>query len=544
MAAPTDDLGFVPDAQAPAPVAGSDFGFVPDAQTAVPTRADAMPPLDYSMADAGAGFVPSPSNPETAQTAKTLAPVVINGVLTTAGGAGGAALGTLAAPGAGTVAGGAAGSMAGNYVGQRINKALGFTDKVHPGEVVASGILGAFPGASESEAGVGALVRAGVKSAAGADTALTAQSLIDQGKLPTLTQVGLTTGMAGLSPVASKVLDVNPASTTPRTPAELKLAAFKLANANGIAIDPNAVNSSFPNRVLGSVGGKADTAAAFSIKNAPAVNDLGVRAMGLPSGTQLTPDTIDQAIKTAQAPYAAIRSISPQADQAMDDLQLLKYDAANLKFKYDNSEPGVSLRKNPRLEPQMAQANLDVANKINDISQMAAAAGQPQLAQQFSAANVQLAKIGEVENAFDPMTGILNVSKLTKRMDDGAPLTGELATLATIGKHFAPYVKANAVNPGSNKLTPVLAAQAAYEGVKAAGPVGAIAGAIPFSDKAARALAGSRVWQNNMVAPYAPQNIQALAARYGVMNISQAPANIPAYLQPTTGQGGSAPYSP
>lgn len=466
---------------------------------------------------------------------------LINALGTTLGTTIGATAGTAAEPGGGTVVGGGLGAAAGADLAQRANQALGFQKDYQLGQTVGAGIMGAIPGESLVGSGIGRVASSVAKHVAGNIASTTAQSLIDQGHLPTTQQVAIAATLGAAAPIAGKVMDSGSgmaAVAQKASPMAARDAAWSAAQREGIVVDPNAIKSSFPNRVLGSIGGKADLKAAASLKNGPLVNDLGVRAMGLPSGTPLDTNAINSALADAQAPYNAVRAISPDMDAAVDQLRILRYQAAKLQDQYENSVPGASLKRNPELEQPIRDANLAAANQQNWIAQQLTKMGQSGLAQKFASANVRLAKIGEVENAFDPETGWLSAQKLAARQTAGVPLTDELKTIAQIQKNFPDYVRTpnKIAPPGSNKLTPIVGAQMAYEGAKSAGPVGALAGLIPFADKTARSVALSPFWQRNMVNPSygTPQpDFLANMARFGTMSAtSPAYQTLQRFLQP------------
>jgi hypothetical protein len=310
-----------------------------------PTAARVVPPIAANMAAQGINMV---------------------------GTAGGATLGGMA----GGIPGAVVGAGAGNSAAQGVNIALGLQDKFDPAQAVGAAVT----------AGGRTPITAPIAAVAGG----TAQSLLSSGSVPTLGQLALYAGLGEMG--AGKEGEPTPIEAS-------RDAAWANGRREGLVVDPNAINPSLPNRVLGSIAGKADQKAVFSRANAPVVNDLGVRAMGLPPGTELDQNAVQTAIAQAKKPYDQIRSISPQLDKAMDELEDLKYEAANLKFQAENSAPGVSMRGNPAIKRQIPNADLAVANKLAEIKKGISASNKPELGDQFDAANVQLAKIGEVENA-------------------------------------------------------------------------------------------------------------------------------------------------
>ena len=94
------------------------------------------------------------------------------------------------------------GAGLGNTAAQRVNQALGLQapGNLDKGQIAGSVIMGGMPGSSMAGSSVGGLIGAGAKAAAGNLAAVTAQTTIDEGRLPSLAQAAIAAGTGFAAP--------------------------------------------------------------------------------------------------------------------------------------------------------------------------------------------------------------------------------------------------------------------------------------------------------------------------------------------------------
>lgn len=521
---PTDDLGFVP-------VATDDLGFVPigPAPSLIPRAplASTNTPADKpwyqvageSLAKAGpvpmAGGAPVESalnaQPQSLPEAYAQAQGMKQGAATGVR-YGVPALAPVGGP-IGAVIGGGSEALAQLMEnGQISNK----------GRVAASALTNTFPGGSLLKAGVGGVVKQGVKYGVTNVAAANTESLINQGQFQGTAQnaasFGLGVGAAGLGKAVESGGSLIQNAVQKNV---AKDAAREAATAVGYVFPPVEANPNMVNRVTGSIAGKADTTAAASLRNQVVTNKLGAAAIGVP---ELTPAAIAQAEGAATQAHSAFASLSPEAQEALEEVRQTRYDAANAWYKYNTSNPGESLKKNPA-----QQAVAEQASRAADAAEAKMMAIDPQLGQAVIAEKTQLAKIGAVKENFDPNTNELSAAGLAKMQDKGVPLTGPLKTIADTHANFSKFLKdgSSVVVPGANKLTPMVAAGAASAGYAHFGLPGAAAGLLPFSDKPMRAAILSQPVQQSFLNrpnyPSARPDVLAYISRLAMQNQPPAP---------------------
>lgn len=512
MPTPLDDLGFVPAGQS---TGLADIGFVPVAETAAPAPA-APAPAQAAPRPWGSSWVPQ----------------AIDATLTTAGGVGGALIGEgiLSAPAAIIGAGG------GDALAQKINMALGYQDRFKYGQNVAA-LATAAPGETLVGAGLGMIARQAGKNVAANVGGTNAQTLLDEGRLATGAENALAAAGGAGATAVGRVLDTGsnvPAATQLMEANATRDAVRPEAVKAGYVFNPAEANPTLVNRILASTGGKADADAVIGLHNQIATNNLGAAAIGKP-GAPLTKETINQAWREAQAPEKEFAAISADTKAALAELKQAKYDGANAWYKYNNSEPGKALKKNPALAEEARVADAVVAQKQANVLQMAKAAGGQDLADAMKAANVRMGKIGAVETHFNPETNTLSARGLASMQEDGYPLTDELKTIATTYQNFPKALKPGdeISRPAGNKLGMWAAAGLAGEGYHQFGAPGVVLGAVPYMDKPARSLMLSGPWQKYMGQPNYPgatPDTLAQLGRLAAMNVTRPPTEIPSYL--------------
>jgi hypothetical protein len=105
------------------------------------------------------------------------------------------------------------------------------------------------------------------------------------------------------------------------------------------------------------------------------------------------------------------------------------------------------MKPNPK---EVARGNryLSEADKLEKaIENHVVKLGQPELIDQFRNARRYIAKTFTVEKALNPQTGVVDARKIAKQLDQGVPITGELALVGKYAKAFPKTTKVVAEAP-------------------------------------------------------------------------------------------------
>lgn len=561
MANQVQDFGFVPEAPTPAgSTPANQFGFVPD------TPAPAFHGAGGSWTDE-----------TSADRMKSLAAGGINMVGTALGQGTGAALGTMVEPGGGTVLGGMAGGAAGAYGAGKLNQALGLSAPATAGDIEAATIGGMVPGESLVGASLGKLARAGTGAAIANMGATTAQSLADEGSMPTKTQLLVAAGGGYAGTALGKALDTGKniarvvMASGPNATEDATLAAGRAA---GYVIPTFETNDSAAQKAIGSIGGKAATKQQATIMNQATTNRLAKQEIGLPVNKPITEDAIQAVQDKAYAPYQKIAQISQSSAQDLSEMRaqwLNSGDPHQLAIAADDplfkqlaghldtvSQADVNALRDARkgakaawqkfnmgggaAEQKAAEDASSAAQALEDkIGNAAQAIGDPQLLAQLQQARTLLAKTHVIEGATNFANGEVNAGAIGNLYKKGQPLTGNLETIGKMQQAFPNYTSLGSRTPAPdvNALTPVLmAAGAAVGGGEShSAAKGAAAGvAIPIARYLARKTMLSQPVQSGMLSTFArpnygsaPPDLAALLGKYAAMTVSR-PQSIPPYL--------------
>ena len=460
-----------------------------------------------------------------------LADIVMEGGGPAAGQALGAATGVPAL----IPVGGAVGGVAGNLASQQRRVLAGEQANIRPGEVISSAITGAIPGAPLAATGSRAILMEGLKQGLGGVIGKTAETMIDEGRLPSGTEVAITGAVPAVGGAAAQRIQ----STNPSIVAAVEDAAkqgsgrratLAAGQAEGLVIPPSTVNPSYLNRKLEATAGKEAVSQAASLKNQKTITQIAKRELGLPENAELTDSTLRSVREEASKPYGEIETMATKAQTELGDL-LKKTNASGsheteaARAIPENAEQIASLkvqaaadvaalrtardtatknfrryRENKSPEAlETAEAALNEARLLEDRIEVAAEQfGSPELLSQLREARTRIAKSWDVERAVN--VGDFNVSApaLGRALDRGAPLTGGLETVARFQQAFPKSMREGATipTPGVSKIQQGLMLLAGIGGVGATGsPYGALAGLAPLASDAARAVVVSDPYQ-------------------------------------------------
>jgi hypothetical protein len=225
---------------------------------------------------------------------------------------------------------------------------------------------------------------------------------------------------------------------------------------------------------LASATGKAKLERQLSARNDERVQELTGLSLGYPEGHDLSPQALEQMRDVLSKPYEVLAQTGQvKADeQFMEDVatsgaRFSKVDRAFPREPGEGPPPGgpdasqIEALKGRYFQPQfsareaidaMRQLRKDSSTNLKDydpaknalglvqrqiadafearLERHAGDSGQPQLVNQLRAARVKIAQTYAVEDAMNKSTGRVSGQALGRLYQNGAPLTGELATIA------------------------------------------------------------------------------------------------------------------
>lgn len=273
-----------------------------------------------------------------------------------------------------------------------------------------------------------------------------------------------------------------------------KQQSFKLANDNGVSIVPSeaevqgGVSAPIGTAMEGFSGG-AKAAQAIAIKNASSINGMAAQALaktapdlGIKPTTELTPEIIAKAKAANNIPYAQVAKLSDTAGRisaddpyaagikAMEDANNNSFGAnpdikavidridkpdftsaellkevkslrgnASGNYKSASGAPGKnSFDLGDLADAQSAAADL-LEDRLDRFAQQIP--GQENLAANLQQSRVNLAKINAIDNSIKAGTTNVNPGYFGRQLDNGAPLTDELADIGTLANNFPKSVR-------------------------------------------------------------------------------------------------------
>jgi hypothetical protein len=323
--------------------------------------------------------------------------------------------------------------------------------------------------------------------------------------------------------------------TVPGTPAPPKpeptpeQVSIKNATDIGIKLPPSAVGNKAGNVVEG-LSGRAPLARTLSMENAKAVDAAAAKAVGI-EGKPVNRASIGVERARANKAYDSIaktgtRKVSDEfrkevseiddrsgggsfADDAPPQVEALKnayakqqkFDAADAvaRIRKLRKDAGLNFKTRDPDKAAIAHVQQKIADALDaELERHADSIGQPQLAADYKAARVQLAKLRTVEDALAGNS--VSARKIWQQWKRGAPLSGELLAIARAFDSF-PNVLQDA-----NKIAGTHPFSVVDGLVAGAGATAGITGnpallATVVARPAARAYLASNRYQRNNVRP-------------------------------------------
>ena len=470
--------------------------------------------------------------------------------------AAGAYLGTLAGPGAPVAV--PVMSAIGAGTGAVLNS-MRKGQPISAGEAAGASVAGLFPGQSLANAGARQVAKSAAAQGLANTAAKTAETGIDRGTLPTVPEsVASFAGGAASAPLV-KVLDKGMQLRDNAARAAQSSVRDKTvfdAVANGFTVSPAQERPSVMNKFFQSIGGKADTPLEASVKNVKARDELARRAVGLPSGAEITPDSLAEIRARAATPYQQLSAIAKEAEATLEKNRLLISDPHEFQVALNEPErlkatkellikaganvdklAQARLAKNDAWEAYRQskgdrdsyaayQAANDKIAAIESNIEETAKLVSPTLANDLKASRVLIAKTHAVERALNESDGHVSGVELAKMLKAGEPLTGELETIARFAR-VAPRVNRDAATlsePGVSKLQMYasLTGGLAAMGKTGSGAAGAAVAAVPFTSDIVRKMILSKPYQQAFASPYHGPNIPDYLARAGRGAVEEA----------------------
>lgn len=295
---------------------------------------------------------------------------------------------------------------------------------------------------------------------------------------------------AGLLTSAAPSAAARVISGTPKPMNDVKAKTLADAEAIDYRVPPSEKTDSFVGNRLEGIAGKAALKQEATIRNQSATNEAANADLGFPKGTALTEGKLDSYRDTAAKPYREVAALSKTAASALDELKQARYDAKVYGRHADMSGDPQSVAK-------AKQAQSEAAQWEQVIESEAARLKKPALVSELREARQQIAKSYDIERNLN--LGDANVSGpgLGRALDKGIPLSGNVKTAAAFAEAFPKYAGegGSVPTPGVSKSEAISSAILATMGAGAVGPVGLMAGGLPFVSSPTRAMLLSEPYQ-------------------------------------------------
>lgn len=408
-----------------------------------------------------------------------------------------------------------------------------------PGQRVLNTGTQAITSALLSPANTGAqlaanAIKAGVGGVAGE---LTSQATGDP-------YAGMAVGMAVPGVISARQQGVVARRDAEQAQNSVREATLRAAQAEGLIAPPGNVRPTVANRTVERIAGRPELEQLMSASNQPNFDRLARRAVGIADDADLTPDAMVAARREAATqgyePVANVGNIPVDNDYltALQNIETRYVGAArsfpgavpnnvqrivneNLVNNFDSGDAIARIRTLRddasaafrRGENNIGQANNAVARALEDqIERHLASTGRQgaQMLTNFREARRRMAISHTLEDAMREGTGSVDARKLAAALNKGAPLTGDLRTMAQFANTFPKVSAGISGTPGvTNSL-----GQPSLSGVAGAALGGFFGG---YQGAGAGAALGQ----------YGPQVTRAAAQRYLMSDMAQRNALAP-----------------
>ncbi len=306
----------------------------------------------------------------------------------------------------GRMVGGAIGAGVGNLVTQSWRMFTNPDQKFDRGEFGGSLVSGGVPGGTSALGEAKALLKEGIKQGAGAYASTAANTLLNEGRMPTAPEAAVSAGVGSLVGAAAQKFQ----SALPPNYAT-NVAARKMANEGadatrkatldtGWVVPPGALRREVTTagEVLDWGANSASTFDKVSKINQPVTNRVAREYAELPANTPLLKKNLDDAIDQATKPYEAVAKLSPQAEVALEGMKDARAEAKKWWRAYAVDFDPKKLEQADGFEALADSYHGDLVNE-------AKIAGKSSLIDRLDEARIRLAKLHFLESATNPATG-------------------------------------------------------------------------------------------------------------------------------------------
>lgn len=469
-----------------------DAGGAPASAPAGPTPAPAAPRSDRAKADTLGEFTTKPETlPESSPGLGVMAAEMGTSI---AGGALGQTIGAVGGP-AGMAVGGAIGSGISNIANQLMRMRADPNYKFKFGELAAEIGTGAIPGGPLLKGGAKALVREGVKQAAGGVAAGNVQSVMDEGRLQTAKEnllSGALPAVAGAG--AQKLLAGTPEAVAAATkamrkaPQEVKtlqeaqklgLKALPSEIKKGGVSTPGAASESSPEGFfrtqLESLGGATASKRQIQLENQQTINDAVKRQLKI-KGDEISPNALKAVREREGKIYDQFSTIAEEAKPKLAALD-------EQRRKIELMDPNYARQKGIVIADELR--NFDTTNQSLRESLTAAVNSDPlELRRVRGEAQAMMdAYYASGGKNVDAQTKAFELRDQAKKIEESMEVAAANAGKPELSKKLVnarrmiarTYSAEDALNPGNFNIDPDKLGQAALRGTPLDGELATIA---------------------------------------------------------------------
>lgn len=394
-----------------------------------------------------------------------------------------------------------AGSMAGAGGGVAAGKLL--AQSAAPATNAIGRLLSAAPGAQTAAAATSGAASGITRESDGGAAAQLAAGMAGA-MIPSAAMAGAASRGNKLAQAASE----NAADLSRNAP---KYNTLKESLDAGYVVPPSSVKPTLANTVKESISGKIATAQVASSKNQAVTDSLVRKALGIADDAPLSSEVLSKYRADQHAAgYEPLRNLGgiqtdakfgqdladitkkytgkgtipaiqkTEIDELVQAHRAAGFDAGDavdaIRVLRDNAKD--AFRKG---DSALGKANRDLASAYETMFDRVLPNGA--LLDDYKAARANIAKSFTVEDALREGAGTVDARKLAAQLQKGAPLSGELKTIAKFASNFpkAAQPPEMVAGPAVHNLKAGLAAGSSALGAMVAGPLGAAAGAAyPF----------------------------------------------------------------
>lgn len=337
--------------------------------------------------------------------------------------------------------------------------------------------------------------------------------------------------LPGITASAGKKVADLAANKTANAANDATLAASKDA---GYVVPPTHANPSAVNRLLESIGGKAQTQQAAAVKNQPVTNELVRKELGLPDNTPITKEVLESLRQKAGKAYETLKGVgtfkadadfrnelaalsgeagltgaNPEVHTLVNNLNKAELGSAAVvsELKRLRFHASKNMSSQDPIKVELGRAQRGAAGALEGlVERNLQQTGQADLLTNFQNARQLIAKTHTVEGALADSAGNVSARDLVKPLEKGKPLSGGLKKAAQFAQSFPKAAEPVKSSAGVSALDFIIPGLAGAGGAYSTGDPRLLAlTAAPLARSGARSLILSKLYQNAMTNPsYAP----------------------------------------